>query len=86
MLAVEGATTAKVFEAYVEQVLAPTLEPGQIVVLDNLGAHRPARIRELIEERGCEPRLRAFVSASLLAGLQPHRGGLQQDQEPAALG
>lgn len=53
-LAVEGATTAKVFEAYVEQVLAPTLEPGQIVVLDNLGAHRPARIRELIEERGCE--------------------------------
>jgi hypothetical protein len=29
-LAVEGATTAKVFEAYVEQVLAPTLEPGQI--------------------------------------------------------
>lgn len=53
-LAVEGATTAKVFEAYVEQVLAPTLEPGQIMVLDNLGAHRPARIRELIEERGCE--------------------------------
>lgn len=53
-LAVEGATTAKVFEAYVEKVLAPSLRPGQTVVLDNLGAHRPKRIRELIESRDCE--------------------------------
>jgi transposase len=53
-LAVEGATTARVFESYVEQVLAPSLRKGQIVVMDNLGAHRPKRIRELIEERGCE--------------------------------
>lgn len=53
-LAVEGATTALVFEAYVKQVLAPSLCPGQVVVLDNLGAHRPQRIRELIEQQGCE--------------------------------
>lgn len=53
-LAVEGATTASVFETYVEKVLVPELHPGQIVVMDNLGAHRPKRIRELIEERGCE--------------------------------
>ena len=53
-LAVEGATTARVFESYVEQVLAPSLRKGQIVVMDNLGTHRPNRIRELIEERGCE--------------------------------
>jgi transposase len=53
-LAVEGATTALVFEAYVEQVLAPSLCPGQVVVLDNLGAHRPQRIRESIEQQGCE--------------------------------
>ena len=53
-LAVEGATTAVVFEAYVERVLAPSLRAGQIVVMDKLGAHRPKRIRELIEERGCE--------------------------------
>ncbi len=53
-LAVEGATTALVFEAYVEQVLAPSLCPGQVVVMDNLGAHRPKRVRELIEGRGCE--------------------------------
>lgn len=53
-LAVEGATTARVFETYVEKVLAPSLEPGRIVVMDNLGAHRPKRVRELIEGRGCE--------------------------------
>jgi transposase len=53
-LAVEGATTARVFEAYVEKVLAPSLQGGRIVVMDNLGAHRPRRVRDLIEGRGCE--------------------------------
>jgi transposase len=53
-LTVEGATTSVVFEAYVEQVLAPTLRRGQVVVLDNLSAHKGERIRELIERRGCE--------------------------------
>jgi transposase len=53
-LTVEGATTARVFEAYVERVLAPSLPPGRVVVMDNLGAHRPKRVRELIEARGCE--------------------------------
>ena len=54
-LTVEGATTARVFEAYVEKVLAPSLKGGQkMVVMDNLGAHRPKRVRELIEERGYE--------------------------------
>ena len=53
-LAVEGATTSRVFETYVERVLVPTLSPGQVVVMDNLGAHRPKRIKALIEARGCE--------------------------------
>jgi transposase len=53
-LAVEGGTTARVFETYVKEVLAPSLEPGRIVVMDNLGAHRPKRVRGLIEEKGCE--------------------------------
>jgi transposase len=53
-LAVEGATTKAVFETYVERVLAPTLKPGQIVVMDNLSSHKNSRIRELIEDRGCE--------------------------------
>lgn len=46
-LAVEGATTSRVFEAYVEKALAPTLRAGQVVVMDNLGAHKPKKVREL---------------------------------------
>ena len=54
-LAVEGATTKAVFEAYIERVLAPSLSPGQeVVVMDNLSAHKGERVRELIEGRGCE--------------------------------
>ena len=53
-LAVEGATDREVFEAYLEEVLAPSLRSGQIVVMDNLSAHKGDRVRELIEERGCE--------------------------------
>jgi transposase len=53
-LTVEGATTSVVFEAYVEQVLAPTLRRGQVVVMDNLSAHKGERIRDLIEGQGCE--------------------------------
>ena len=50
----EGATDAKAFELYVEYFLAPTLREGQVVVMDNLGAHRPKRIKEIIEARGAE--------------------------------
>ncbi len=53
-LAVEGITTSVVFEAYVEQVLAPSLRSGQVVVMDNLSAHKVERIKELIEQRGCQ--------------------------------
>jgi len=53
-LAAEGATTKAVFEACVERVLAPALKPEQIVVMDNLSAHKGGRARELIEGRGCE--------------------------------
>ncbi len=53
-MAVVGSTTKAVFEAYVERVLAPSLSPGQVVVMDNLGAHRGRRVRELVEGRGCE--------------------------------
>jgi transposase len=53
-LSVEGSTTSVVFEAYVEQVLAPTLRRGQVVVMDNLSAHKGERVKELIEGRGCQ--------------------------------
>jgi transposase len=51
---VEGATSSKVFETYVERVLAPSLRKGQVVIMDNLSAHKGERVRELIEGRGCE--------------------------------
>jgi transposase len=53
-MCVEGATDAAAFEVYVEHFLAPTLCEGQVVVMDNLGAHRPKKIRDLIEARGAE--------------------------------
>jgi transposase len=53
-LAVEGSTTREVFEVYLERVLAPSLQPGQIVVLDNLSAHKGGRVREIVEDAGCE--------------------------------
>jgi transposase len=53
-LAVEGPTTREMFEAYLEQVLAPALKPGQLVLMDNLSSHKGERVRDLIEVRGCE--------------------------------
>ena len=53
-LAVEGSTTREVFEVYLEHFLVPALRPGQVVVMDNLSAHKGGRVRELVEERGCE--------------------------------
>ena len=53
-LAVEGTTTSVVFEAYVEQVLAPTLCSGQVMVMDNLSARKGERVKEIIEQRGCQ--------------------------------
>ena len=51
-LVIDGAMNGEVFRAYVEQVLAPTLAPGDIVIMDNLGSHKVAGVREAIEARG----------------------------------
>jgi transposase len=64
-MAVEGATTARVFETYVEHLLPPALRPGQVVVMDNLVVHRPKRVRDLIEARGCELIYVTFYSPNL---------------------
>jgi transposase len=53
-LVVEGSTNGTVFQTYLEDVLCPTLERGQVVVMDNLSAHKGERVRELIEGKGCE--------------------------------
>lgn len=49
----DGATDTAAFLSYCEQVLVPGLRPGQIVVMDNLSAHKNQRVRDLIEGAGC---------------------------------
>jgi transposase len=53
-LAVEGATDRIVFETYIERVLVPSLRQGQVVVMDNLSTHKGERVKELVENAGCE--------------------------------
>jgi transposase len=52
--AVEGAVDTLCFDAYAEKVLAPRLRPGDVVVLDNLTAHRASRIEEVAQSRGAQ--------------------------------
>jgi transposase len=55
-LVVDGPMDGRVFVAFVERVLVPSLRPGQVVVLDNLSVHKNARARHLIEAAGCQLR------------------------------
>ncbi len=48
-MSVEGATDGAAFEAYVKHFLLPTLKEGQVVVMDNLQAHKSTKVRKLIE-------------------------------------
>ncbi len=50
---VPGAVDRAAFEAFVERALAPSLRPGQVVVLDNLSVHKSARARAAVERAGC---------------------------------
>ncbi len=52
-MTVEGATDTVAFQLYIERFLARSLESGQVVVMDNLSAHKSERVRQLIEEKGC---------------------------------
>ena len=52
MMTIEGATDAEVFETFLERVLLRKLKPGDIVVLDNVGAHKSADVRRLIRAAG----------------------------------
>lgn len=51
-LVLDGAINGEAFQAYVEQFLAPTLSPGDVVVADNVGSHKVAGARKAIEARG----------------------------------
>jgi transposase len=49
---VDGPVNRNVFEAFIGQVLAPALAPGDVVVMDNLSSHKGPRVRELVEAAG----------------------------------
>ena len=50
----EGPINGESFRLYVEQVLAPTLQPGDIVVMDNLGSHRSSAVRRALRAVGAK--------------------------------
>ncbi len=52
-MSIEGSSDTESFGLYMRNVLAPRLEAGQIVLMDNLSVHKSKWVRELIEERGC---------------------------------
>ena len=64
--------------AYLKEVLCPQLKPCQVVVMDNLGAHKVDGVRELIEQTGL-----SLLPAALLARLQPHREVLGPNEAKA---
>ena len=51
-MVVDGATTKDIFKAYVENILLPTLRPGDVIVLDNLSSHKNQEVRDLVESVG----------------------------------
>lgn len=55
-MVIDGPMNGPAFLAWIEQALAPTLSPGDVVVMDNLPAHKPAAVRAAIESQGAELR------------------------------
>jgi transposase len=51
-LVIDGPINGAIFTAYVEQALAPTLQPGDVVILDNLGSHKGKAARQAVRNRG----------------------------------
>ena len=64
-MTIEGATNTEVFHAYVREILVPALRPGDIVVMDNLGAHKNERTLSLIDEAKAEVRFLPAYSPDL---------------------
>src|SRR5437763_1313872 len=79
---IDGPINGLSFLAYVEQILLPTLTPGDIVIMDNLGSHKRPGDPPPDPNR----RRQAVLSAALLTRPQPDRAGLCQAQNPPAQG
>ena len=79
-MVLDGPMNGEAFLAYVEQALVPELRPHDIVIMDNLPAHKVHGVRQAIEAAGASRRL----PAPLQSRLQSHRNGLRQTQGRAA--
>jgi hypothetical protein len=79
---VDGPINGELFKLYVRQILVPTLNPGDIVVLDNLGCHKSHAVRSAIRGAGA----RLFFLPPQLTRPKPDRTGLRQTQALAAKG
>lgn len=64
-MTIEGPTNTEVFQAYVREALVPSLRPDDIVVMDNLGAHKNELTVALIEQAGAEVRFLPAYSPDL---------------------
>lgn len=75
----KGPINGECFRLYVDKVLVPTLRPGDIVVLDNLGSHKNKAVRQAIRAAGA----RLFFPAQILARPQSNRAALRQAEARA---
>ena len=73
----DGPINGEKFRAYVEQILVPTLRPGDIVIMNNLGSHKSAAVREAIEAAGAT----RWLLPPLQSRSRPHRAGFRQAQK-----
>nr|WP_236065205.1 transposase [Reticulibacter mediterranei] len=51
---IEGSANTVAFERYIEEILVPSLSVGQIVIMDNLAAHKGKKVEQLIQNKGCQ--------------------------------
>jgi transposase len=78
----EGPIDGESFRLYVEKVLVPTLRPGDIVIIDNLGSHKGRMVRQLVRSAGAK----LFFLPKYSPDLKPDRTGLRQAQASLAKG
>ena len=79
---IDGPINGEIFVLYIEKVLAPTLSPGDVVVLDNLGSHKGKAARAAVRARGAH----LIFLPPYSPDLNPDRAGLRQAQAPDAKG
>ena len=87
-MVLDGPMNAEAFQAYVNQVLIPTLRPDDIVVMDNLPAHKSSAVRTMIEAASATLRYLPPYSPDLdpLRGPSPDRERVSQAQGHPAQG